>query len=413
MCKKSFRSLGHVGTLLVSVPACVSPAEEIKADDDRVIGALLPYTGENAAAGTNLERAMRLAAERINDAGGVAGRRLRVVPYDTHSDRDRGEQAARQLVAEGAVAIVGPEEAELAESLSAFLAEQDVLLISGGAVSLRSEQSAEGWYRIVPTAPRLGQVLAARMRVDQVEHIVTIAGDDTVARGFAEVLAEEFVMGGGNVLGSHTVQPGQPSYGELILNVLNQLQSVPDARTALVLSVNPQAASSIVQDWAALGREDTWYLSPSLRSDEFIRNVPPGLHDKMIGVSVGLPSDADEFAGVYAERWEGDFATTNAYFYFDATVLLALAYSAAAESGRLADISAVQAGQLLEAVSGPSGDLLDWQELELGLELVREGQSINYRGASGPVDFNSMGNTSAGIGRLWQIVNGRIELTSG
>ncbi len=389
--------------------ACVAPAEEAIEEDDIVIGALLPYTGENAAAGTNLERSMRMAAERVNAEGGVDGRHLRILPYDTHSDLKEGKAAARQLVREGAVAIVGPEEAELAESLSSYLADENVLMISGGAVSLRSESAADGWYRVVPSARRLGQVLAERMHADGVTHVVVIAGDDTVGSGFAQVLTDEFRLDGGTVLGSLSVRSGQTGYGDVLSQAVNLLQGVSGEETALVLSTNPQVGSEIVQDWAALGRDDTWYLGPSLRSDEFVRNVPPGLHDRMIGASIGLPSDYEEFAEAYTERWENDFPITNSYFYFDATVLLALAYTAAAEAGMLDGVSAADAGVLLELVSGPSGEVLDWQDLGEGLELLREGRDINYRGASGSVDFNSEGNTSAGLGTLWRIVRGRTE----
>src|SRR5687767_1358745 len=73
-----------------------------------VIGALLPFTGDQAASGINLELAALLAAEQINDLGGVGGRPIRIVSRDTHTDLDRGRAALEDLLNEGAVAILGP-----------------------------------------------------------------------------------------------------------------------------------------------------------------------------------------------------------------------------------------------------------------------------------------------------------------
>ena len=61
------------------------------------VGALLPFTGELSAYGAAYERALILAVERVNDAGGVSGRRLRLVPKDTHSSVERGLESARAL----------------------------------------------------------------------------------------------------------------------------------------------------------------------------------------------------------------------------------------------------------------------------------------------------------------------------
>ena len=63
------------------------------------IGLLLPFTGTASATSGNFERAVLYAAGRINDGGGVQGRRLRVVSQDTHSDLARSRGSADALVA--------------------------------------------------------------------------------------------------------------------------------------------------------------------------------------------------------------------------------------------------------------------------------------------------------------------------
>src|SRR4051812_36024984 len=79
------------------------------------IGALLPFTGELAASGTTLERAVLMAMDSINAVGGVAGQPLRLVSRDTHSTLDRGLAAGGELVdGEQVFAVIGPEDSGLA-----------------------------------------------------------------------------------------------------------------------------------------------------------------------------------------------------------------------------------------------------------------------------------------------------------
>ena len=56
------------------------------------------------------------AADRINAGGGVKGLPIRVIARDTHSELERSRRAARELIEAGAVVVIGPESAEVAEA---------------------------------------------------------------------------------------------------------------------------------------------------------------------------------------------------------------------------------------------------------------------------------------------------------
>src|ERR1041384_6059939 len=56
------------------------------ASGDIVIGHYASMTGNTAHFGQDTDKAARLAAEQINEAGGVIGRKLKVVTLDTRGD---------------------------------------------------------------------------------------------------------------------------------------------------------------------------------------------------------------------------------------------------------------------------------------------------------------------------------------
>ena len=75
---------------------CITPS--LSAADDLSIGALVPLTGDFAAAGGQFQRGMQLAEDEINSAGGVAGDRLTIIYEDSKILPTTSVAAARKLV---------------------------------------------------------------------------------------------------------------------------------------------------------------------------------------------------------------------------------------------------------------------------------------------------------------------------
>src|SRR5262245_26349885 len=91
-----------IPSLLLAVACVEEPAPTLP------IAALLSFTGPAPATGTAEERAMRLAAEQVNDAGGVAGVPLSIRADDTRGDLQEGLDAAKPMFeSSDALAVVG------------------------------------------------------------------------------------------------------------------------------------------------------------------------------------------------------------------------------------------------------------------------------------------------------------------
>jgi branched-chain amino acid transport system substrate-binding protein len=86
-----------------------SGADGAAASGDVVtIAALYPKTGQYAEYGQMFEEGFELALEKVNAEGGVQGKTLDVVYYDTQSDAKQDAAVAPQIVAdESVIAVVG------------------------------------------------------------------------------------------------------------------------------------------------------------------------------------------------------------------------------------------------------------------------------------------------------------------
>ena len=79
-------------------------------DGDTIkIGTLGPYSGDNAMYGEGAKNGMELAVEEINNNGGIDGKKIELVSYDTKGDATEAVNAYSRLRdQDGVVAVVGP-----------------------------------------------------------------------------------------------------------------------------------------------------------------------------------------------------------------------------------------------------------------------------------------------------------------
>ena len=78
------------------------------ADDLIRIGHTVSLTGGASMWGQSEARALDMLAKKINDAGGVLGKKIEFVRYDNRNDGVEAVNVARRLVSDGVVAVIGP-----------------------------------------------------------------------------------------------------------------------------------------------------------------------------------------------------------------------------------------------------------------------------------------------------------------
>lgn len=99
-------SLVLVAVLVASLLAgCAGSAEP----EPYKIGALFAVTGFNSPLGTPEKETALLLEEQINAKGGIKGRKIKVIVYDTESDETKALTLAKRLIEQDKVlAIIGP-----------------------------------------------------------------------------------------------------------------------------------------------------------------------------------------------------------------------------------------------------------------------------------------------------------------
>jgi ABC-type branched-subunit amino acid transport system substrate-binding protein len=369
--------------------------------DGIAIGLLLPFTGSASATASNLERATLYAADRINDGGGVNGKKVRILSRDTHSDLARGTAAAKDLARDGAVAVIGPESAEIAEVIRPVLAQADVVFLSPlvGAAADPGRSCDTPWFRLAPSAKSLGEALAKQARAEGIESIAVLYSASPYDRALGGAAADRFVGLGGKVTLELELNPEAQSYAEGVS------EAIAAGATNVILAASPRAAAILVNEFDALSaKKPHWFLSPLLKTDLLLQNVAPQALEGARGVAPKIYERGSDFPDAFSKRWMGDEPLEGAYFYYDAMALLAVALSKSTYSVGLAP---TLSKAMLDA-AGPPGEGLRWDELEIGLDRLSHGEDLYYSGLTGPLALEGCGSRSTGVTSSWTVQQGAI-----
>ena len=118
--------VGIVALIAVLVPAPVAQQPEpVK------IGVIIGLTGAAAVAGNDSYKAMQLAVEEINRAGGVLGRRLELVVQDDEGRPKSGVEAANKLAdVDKVAAVVGGYQSSIALPVGQVLNKKGVVFVT-------------------------------------------------------------------------------------------------------------------------------------------------------------------------------------------------------------------------------------------------------------------------------------------
>jgi ABC-type branched-subunit amino acid transport system substrate-binding protein len=382
------RSLLAAVVALAATPACVSQPPQDGAEI--AVGVFLSYTGYLSAHSINSERALIMAVEAANAAGGVSGHRLRIVTRDAASDPRKATMLTRELVDAGVALVIGPDTTELAFAARASLVDRTVILPSFTTSDVLLKPPS--WFVVAPPIGRIACNLVSQLRADRRSSPLLILDASGYNSSLATALANNY---------------GLPRYvlpTDTVPDLATVAPLVSSSADSFVLAAVPSSAIPLVFALLAHGAlpyPTAWYLSPTLHSPVFLDVLPKGALAGAQGVSQGTTADGDDFRARFVARWD-DRPLDDAYSFFDAGALAVLSLQRA-----LARERSIPGGTGLSkhiiAVSHAGGVPVRWNELDRGIERLQNGEEITYQGLSGRLEFDTLGQSAGAAVSWWTI----------
>ncbi|OAP39964.1 branched chain amino acid ABC transporter substrate-binding protein [Sinorhizobium glycinis] len=179
-----------------------------------LIGVAGPMTGKLAWTGTQLKRGAELAVAQINAAGGVLGQQVRLIVADDFCDPQQAVAAARKLVADKAVFVVGHYCSGASIPASEIYAEAGVLQISPSSTNpALTEQGHANVFRVCgrddAQGLKAGNYLAERWGDKK---IAILHDDTTYGKGLAEETKKQLNKRGVTEAIYQSYEPGKDDY---------------------------------------------------------------------------------------------------------------------------------------------------------------------------------------------------------
>jgi branched-chain amino acid transport system substrate-binding protein len=367
---------------------------------------LLPLTGSLASKGPSRERAAKLAALHINQAGGLSSGPLRLDHLDsgTSSTVALAQLSAYLRMSGKPDVLIGASSSQVSREVLKLAQQERFPMISPAstASSFTTADTSDLFFRTVPSDAFQGTVLAERIYESGVRRLGLIYQDDAYGTSLKETLANAFMALGGEIVQNLPYLQGDTE--SLSKRVPVFLQTPMDG---ICLIGYPQEAPGIFNAWidSVLQPEVKWFFSDGLKASQTIAGIKePFRLDQSFGtVPSSLPQEASaRFEQDYLAAYQ-EIPVSFAAHTYDAVALAALALQ------RRARFPEVSFADALREVSSPPGTIVGPGEKSLkeALLLLSQGEPVNYEGASGGVDFDAQGDVLSDY-EIWTFKRGFI-----
>ena len=202
---------------VAATAACSSNSSSDTSSATWKIGVEAPLTGDQSNLGLGMLQGAQLAAEQLNSAGGVLGRKIEIIQIDDAANATTGVAAANSAISQGLNGVVGPYNSSVgAQTLPLYL--------KAGVVPIRltSDNSTDGMgFTLQPMTSQIAPVTANALSKFYKAKSVGIIYDSSqnYTKSTSAAVKAGLEKAGVKVTSYQAITPGQGSYADTLQQV--------------------------------------------------------------------------------------------------------------------------------------------------------------------------------------------------
>jgi branched-chain amino acid transport system substrate-binding protein len=342
------------------------------------IGALTPQTGAGGSYGPAMLKTIRAVVDEVNAAGGVLGRKVELISENGETSPEAAVRAARKLIdVDNVCAIVGTWASSVTSAVAPLCWENKVMLFTVSGADSITKLPHKGF--IIRTQPnshlqstRIGEFLVRQ----GAKKITVMSAQTPFAVSGYEVLKEVMTREETEVLPNIIYDPAKATFRS---ELEQALKGKPD--TIFFNGYTPDL-TSLLREAFRLGYEGRKHTMGYAATAKLLEALPAEVSD---GLTSMTPSP-DLESPVYEKVADIIGGSPDPYSCqtYDQTSMALLAIAKAGDATGQAIHDNVR---LISQGGGiPVTSAVD------GLKLLGEKKDVNYSGASGPCDFDELGD---------------------
>lgn len=186
--------------LLLALIGCNRPSDEA---DAIKIGEYASLTGKEATFGISSHEGTLLAIEEINAAGGLLGKKLKLLTEDTQSKPGEPATVVNKLIArDGVVAMLGEVASSRSLEAAPICQQSKIPMISPSSTNPKVTETGDFIFRVCYTDKFQGDVIAnfatQTLKAKKVSVFTDVKSD--YSKGLARYFKERFLANGGQIV---------------------------------------------------------------------------------------------------------------------------------------------------------------------------------------------------------------------
>jgi branched-chain amino acid transport system substrate-binding protein len=211
--KKQIKSINIMG-LLVTLSLAMSCTKK-GSENEIVVGQFGSMTGAEATFGQSTDEGVRLAVDEINSAGGIKGKKIKLVTMDNQGKAEEAAAVVTKLIEqEKAIAILGEVASSRSLAAAPIAQAKKIPMISPSSTNPKVTAVGEFIFRVCFIDPFQGTVMAKfateHLKVKKVAILRDVKSDYSV--GLADFFMEKLKELGGSVVGDQSYQSGDVDF---------------------------------------------------------------------------------------------------------------------------------------------------------------------------------------------------------
>jgi branched-chain amino acid transport system substrate-binding protein len=291
--------------LTIACACCVMGLDGIPgaAEPDPItIGAVLPLTGEAAHWGIPPRLGAEMAADEIDAAGGIGGRKLELVVADDRCSPAEGVAAFNKMMesSKPPVAVLGAVCSAVTLALAPVAESRKVVLISPASTSPKLSGAGEFIFRVVPSGSLRGKVLAEYLYGDRgLRNLAALYINNEGGIGGSSAFKARFTLLGGAVAIEEAYAPGTT-------DLRAQLSRIKAANTegVLVGSYPPDTIAILSQAREMQLQQPLFFTTEAVQNPEVLREAGEAANGAVYILAASATGEAAErFTAAYERKF--------------------------------------------------------------------------------------------------------------
>lgn len=340
------------------------------------LGSLTPLTGVGGTYGPSMRDAIAGVVSQVNEAGGVLGRQIELISEDTQTSPEAAVRAARKLIdVDGVSAIMGTWASSVTTAVAPLAWESKTMLLCVSGADSITELPHQGFICRTQPNSKLQIRVAGDFMVEEGAEQMAWIGPQTPFAASSIAILEEIAAANGGAMESLIYEADKSTYRSEVDQILR------NAPNFIMLGGYAADSTVLLRDIWQAGYEGK-IIGPAYAVNKTVLEALPAEVTEGVFTWEGAPAvDSGAYTNVKTILGVDDVDPYSAQTYDHASLaILAMAAGGASTGDTIrSNIRTVSQG--------------DGQTVESAVDgLAALDSGINYSGASGPCDFDEIGD---------------------